>query len=201
MNVERDPDAILAAWLEQGPDRPPRTDATVDRGQHSNHDSTTASDLDAAEENLDEHLRPMGGRGDRDRPRGRRCRVLPGACRRPGRRTSGRIADIVANAVATRRRPVPCRTVAPSPSPSILGDGQFVYPARTSRPSTRRLTFTIDREVRTTARPASNVAAASMSIARVACLEFGHTQDRSRLRPGRQGRRPRPCGTADGSAS
>ena len=31
MTVPRDPDAILAAWLDEGPDRPPRADAAGDR--------------------------------------------------------------------------------------------------------------------------------------------------------------------------
>ena len=38
MNVQRDPDAILAAWLEEGPNAPPRANEASDRGQHPNHD-------------------------------------------------------------------------------------------------------------------------------------------------------------------
>ena len=38
MNVQHDPDAILAAWLDEGPTGS-RVDSTRDRGQHSNDQS------------------------------------------------------------------------------------------------------------------------------------------------------------------
>ena len=49
MNVQRDPDPILAAWLHEGPTRLPDADAAGDRGIHPNHPSIAASELVAVE--------------------------------------------------------------------------------------------------------------------------------------------------------
>ena len=49
MNVQRDPDAILAAWLEDGPRAAPRRHEARDRGHHPNHPSIAAPDVGAVE--------------------------------------------------------------------------------------------------------------------------------------------------------
>ena len=49
MTVQRDPDAILAAWLEDGPDPAPRGHEARDRGDHPNHPSVAAADVAAVE--------------------------------------------------------------------------------------------------------------------------------------------------------
>jgi hypothetical protein len=49
MNVKRDPDAILAAWLDEGPTRLPDAHATGDRGLHPNDTSIAASEMAAVD--------------------------------------------------------------------------------------------------------------------------------------------------------
>ena len=49
MTVQRDPDAILAAWLEEGPDPAPRGHEAGDRRNHPNHPSNAAPDVAAVE--------------------------------------------------------------------------------------------------------------------------------------------------------
>ena len=77
----------------------------------------------------------MGGRGGRDRPRHRRGRLLPGARRRPSRRTPER-HTISLGAVAS-----------PSASPAILASEGFVYPGTYVPAFDPGLTFTIDHQV------------------------------------------------------
>ena len=50
MTVQRDPDAILAAWLEEGPTGLPEPTRRAIAVEHPNHQPTTASALDAVEE-------------------------------------------------------------------------------------------------------------------------------------------------------
>ena len=49
MTVKRDPDAILAAWLEEGPTALPEPTRRAIAVDHPNHHSTAASALGAAE--------------------------------------------------------------------------------------------------------------------------------------------------------
>ena len=49
MTAQRDPDAILAAWLEDGPARLPDADEAGDRGDHPNDPSIAAPDVGAVE--------------------------------------------------------------------------------------------------------------------------------------------------------
>ena len=92
---QRDPDKILAAWLDEGPTRAARRHAPGDPHRPS-HDSTgPARPSRAMEVPADEHVRPWGGgacrRGSRDRRAGAlrqperwRWRAEPVLCLEPG---------------------------------------------------------------------------------------------------------------------
>ena len=49
MTTPRDPDEILAAWLDDGPDSAPRPDPPSDRRRPSDHHPTPARDRRAME--------------------------------------------------------------------------------------------------------------------------------------------------------
>ena len=91
MNIQRDPDLDPRRMAPRGPDPAPRYDAAGDRGNHPNHPSIAAPEMDAVEGSDLEWIDPNRPRGRGRRGRCRRGTLSPqtwdrsaGRCRRPG---------------------------------------------------------------------------------------------------------------------
>ena len=90
MTVQRDPDAILAAWLEEGPTGLPEPSRRAIAVEHPNHRPSDGvrSGCRGGNPSMNTYAR-SGRRCSRDRHRGRRRCIPSCAWRQPGRRSAG----------------------------------------------------------------------------------------------------------------
>jgi hypothetical protein len=142
MTVQRDPDAILAAWLEEGPTALPEpTRRSIAVTTRTTHQRRHPIWVPLRRRSMNTYARwavaaiaivlAVGGAAYVLAPAGGQIGGLPNASP-----TSS------PHATAT-----PSPTVTPSPSPSILASEGFVYPGAYVPAFDPPLTFTIDREV------------------------------------------------------
>ena len=154
MNVQRDPDAILAAWLDEGPTRLPEPTRRAIAVIHPNHQSNAAPELVAVEGSDLEWNDPIRPRGSGRRGRRRRGTLFPQTRRPISREASAAPASPAPSASPChrrhrRQRPTP--SPPPSPEPSVGALTQRIHvahvrlldratrPAGRSTPTTRGL--------------------------------------------------------------
>jgi hypothetical protein len=142
MNVQRDPDAILAAWLEEGPTALPEpTRRSIAVNTRTTHQRRHPIWVPLRRLSMNTYARwavaaiavvlAIGGAAYFLAPAGGQVGGLP----------------IASPTSSPRATATPHPTATPSPSPSVLAKEGFVYPGTYVPAFDPPLTFTIDREV------------------------------------------------------
>ena len=146
MTTPRDPDQILAAWLDEGPSALPEpTRRAISVNTRTTTQRRPPIWMPQRRTSMNTYARwavaaiaivlAVGGAAYFLAPAGGQVGGPP-------------IASPTSSPTPSPRATAsPLPTVAPSPSPSILGNGEFVYPGTYIPAFDPRLTFTIDREV------------------------------------------------------